>query len=157
MTVNQIPGANLINHRLSGLQAAILTTALNKRVSGAQGCDVSQAELLAEIWGWAPRRELRWTEQDARKWDDGHIRAGDTRPSRDVHGAFNHVPRAEYRAARASLSRAITRLEKRMLLSFANGTWGTYGGGLVLTPHGEEIARLLVINSNGARDTARFA
>jgi hypothetical protein len=28
-----------------------------------------------------------------------------------------------------------------MLISFVGGTYGTYGGGLVLTPHGEQIAR----------------
>ena len=27
---------------------------------------------------------------------------------------------------------------------FVDGTWGTYGGGLVLTPHGEQIARQLM-------------
>ena len=31
-------------------------TAFTKRVPGARGADVSQAELLAEIWGWRPLR-----------------------------------------------------------------------------------------------------
>jgi hypothetical protein len=50
VTVNQTPGSNLTNHSLSGLQSAILLAALTKRVPGARGADVSQAELLAEIW-----------------------------------------------------------------------------------------------------------
>jgi hypothetical protein len=123
-----------------------LRTAYAKRVPGANGCDVSHAELLAEIWGWEPDCELRWTEEAlapyrGAKWQPGKI--GDTRASRDTHGAFNHIPRHSRRAARASLSRALTRLEQRMLISFVSGTRGTYGGGLVLTPHGEQIARPL--------------
>jgi hypothetical protein len=131
---------NLINHGLSGLQAAILVTALTKRVPGARGCDVSYPELLAEIWGWKTRRKLRWTEEDIR--NRNLFRAGDTRSSCDTHGAFSHIPRHVRRAARASLSRALTRLEKRMLISFVHGT-GCYSGGPVLTPHGEQIARSL--------------
>ncbi len=45
----------LIHHRLSGLQAAILGVALRKDVPGARGADVSNAELIAEIWGWKPQ------------------------------------------------------------------------------------------------------
>lgn len=41
--------------------------------------------------------------------------------------------------------------ELRMLVSFVNGTRGTYSGGLVLTPHGEPIARLLVNRDGEAR------
>jgi hypothetical protein len=145
VAVNQIPGTNLINHGLSGLQAAILVTAFTKRVPGAQGADVSQAELLAEIWGWKPSYELRWTEEKVARLNK-HLdrRAGDTCPPERTHGAFNHIPRFERRRARASLSRAITRLDKRMLISFVSGSWWTYGGGLVLTPHGERIARQLL-------------
>jgi hypothetical protein len=54
----------LINHSLSGLQAAILVTVLTKRVPGARGADVSQAELLVAIWGWKTEYKLRWTEDD---------------------------------------------------------------------------------------------
>ena len=68
------------------------------------------------------------------------MRVGDTCPSDRIHGAFNHIPRHKRRAARASLSRALTRLEQRMLISFVYGN-GYYSGGLVLTPHGEQIAR----------------
>jgi hypothetical protein len=64
VAVNQAAGANLINHELSGLQAAILVAALNKRVPGARGCDVSHPELLAEIWAWKPSCELRWTKEN---------------------------------------------------------------------------------------------
>ena len=67
--------------------------------------------------------------------------------NRDTHGAFNHIPRHMRRAARASLSRALARLEKRMLISFVGGTWGTYSGGPVLTPHGERIAQQLAIET----------
>jgi hypothetical protein len=120
-----------------------LVTAITKRVPGARGCDVSQPELLAEIWGWKPRRELRWTEDYVRKRGDDLYRIGDARTSADTHGAFNHIPRHVRRTARASLSRALIRLEKRMLISFVDGTWGTYSGGLVLTPHGERLAQEL--------------
>jgi hypothetical protein len=143
---NQIQGSNLISHWLSGLQIAILRTAYSKRVPGANGADVSHAELLAEIWGWKPDCELRWTEKAVEPWRrEGReiYRVGDTRAKCDTHGAFNHIPPHERRAARASLSRALTRLEQRMLISFVSGTIGTYGGGLVLTPHGERIARSL--------------
>jgi hypothetical protein len=139
IVVNQSTRGSLVNRGLSGLQAAILTTALTKRVRGARGCDVSQAELLATIWGWEPQCKLRHTKPNG-----SHRRAGDTMASADTHGAFNHIPFAERRAARASLSRALTRLHKRELVSFVDGTIGTYSGGLVLTPHGESIARLLV-------------
>jgi hypothetical protein len=139
---NQNPNSNLINHWLSGLQIAILRTAYSKRVPGARGCDVSHAELLAEIWGWEPACELRWTEEAIKGRDEAY-RVGDTLPSYRTHGAFNHIPRHQRRAARASLSRALSRLEQRMLISFVSGTMGTYGGGLVLTPHGEQIARSL--------------
>jgi hypothetical protein len=139
---NQTQHANLINHWLSGLQIAILRTAYSERVPGARGCDVSHAELLAEIWGWKPSCRLRWNEEDA-EGHSGSYRAGDTRPNSGTHGAFNHIPPHQRRAARASLSRALTRLEQRMLISFVNGTMGTYSGGLVLTPHGEQIARSL--------------
>jgi hypothetical protein len=137
VVVNQTPSSNLINHSLSGLQAAILRTAFIKRVPGARGCDVSRPELLAEIWGWKTRRKLRWTETK------GGNHAGDTTPSLNTHGCFNHIPRSQRRAANVSLSRALTRLEKRMLISFVDGTWGTYSGGPVLTPHGEQLARTL--------------
>ncbi len=143
--VSQTAECNLTNHSLSGLQAAILRLAITKRVPGARGCDVSHPELFVEIWGWKTRCKLRWTEEDARRYaDPDHIHAGDTVPSISTHGAFNHISRAERRSARASLSRALTRLQKRMLISFVNGTLGTYGGGIVLTPDGEEIARQLV-------------
>jgi hypothetical protein len=145
---NQVSGANLINHWLSGLQVAILRTAYSKRVPGARGCDVSQPELLAEIWGWEPAYELRWAEEDVepyREESEQRYRVGDTRPSDRTHGAFNHIPRHKRRAARASLSRALTRLEKRMLISFVDGN-GYYSGGLVLTPHGEQLARDLLRN-----------
>jgi hypothetical protein len=143
---NQIPHSNLINHWLSGLQIAILRTAYNKRVPGARGADVSHAELLAEIWGWKPSRDLRWTKEAVKPYRgdrEQRYQVGDTRASCDTHGAFNHIPPYQRRAARASLSRALTRLEQRMLISFVSGTIGTYGGGLVLTPHGEQIARSL--------------
>jgi hypothetical protein len=146
--VNQTQPSNLINHDLSGLQAAILVAAFTKRVPGARGCDVSRPELLAEIWGWKTRRKLRWTAEDIAKHKSDHYRAGDTRASVDTHGAFNHIPRAERKKAHASLCRALRRLEKRMLIEFVNGTMGTYSGGLVLTPHGERIARALVEQSN---------
>jgi hypothetical protein len=142
VAANQVPKSNLINHRLSGLQAAILRTALIKRVDGARGCDVSHAELLAEIWGWEPNYKLRWTEEDAGDNPD-FCRPGDTIPSSCTYGAFSHIPRPALGAARASLSRAIARLDERMLISFVDGTRGTYSGGIVLTPHGEMIARLL--------------
>ena len=141
VAVNQSPTANLINHRLSGLQAAVLVAALTKRVPGARGCDVSNAELLAEIWGWKPNCKFRWTEEDAKRSE--HYRAGDTRPKLDTHGAFNHIPRHIRRRAHASLSRALARLHKRMLIEFVGGTWGTYSGGLMLTPHGERLAQQL--------------
>ncbi len=152
VAVNQIPGANLINHGLSGLQAAILVAALTKRVPDARGCDVSHPELLAEIWGWKTRRKLRWTADAKINWE--LRRVGDTRASSDTHGAFNHIPRHMRRAARASLSRALTRLEKRMLISFVNGT-GCYSGGLVLTPHGEQIARSLEVAKRDAQREKR--
>jgi hypothetical protein len=138
--------SNLINRGLSGLQAAILVTALTKRVPGARGCDVSRPELFAEIWGWKTTCKLRWTKEDVAEYerDDDHYRAGDTKASRDTHGAFNHIPPAERKAAYVSLSRALSRLEKRMLIEFVDGTYGTYSGGLVLTPHGERIAQALV-------------
>ena len=31
-----------------------------------------------------------------------------------------------------------------MLIDFVGGTWGTYSGGLVLTAHGEQIAKALI-------------
>ena len=64
------------------------------------------------------------------------------RASLDTRGA--HITIAERRSARASLSRALSRLEKRMLIDFVGGTWGTYSGGLVLTAHGEQIAKALI-------------
>lgn len=54
------------------------------------------------------------------------------------------------RAARASLSRALVRLEQRMLISFVGGN-GFYSGGLVLTPHGEQIARSLAATKPDAK------
>ena len=105
---------------------------------------MSQAELLAEIWGWEPTYELRWTKEDVERRGGDDVHAGDTRPNGLTHGAFNHIPRHVRRAARASLSRALARLDKRMLISFVHGTWGTYGGGSVLTLHGEQIARQLM-------------
>ncbi len=131
---------NLTAH-LSGLQAEILKTMLLKRVPGARGCDASQAELLGEIWGWNPRRKVRWSEKDEanRSLD---FRAGDPVPSGDNYGMFPDIPRREYRSARASLSRALTRLNKRGLTDFVWGN-GYYSGGPVLTPAGEKIARLL--------------
>ncbi len=59
------------------------------------------------------------------------------------YGMFPDVPRREYRSARASLSRALTRLHKRGLIKFEAGTIGTYSHGAALTPDGEKIARLL--------------
>jgi hypothetical protein len=151
VAVNQTPGSNLINHSLSGLQAAILVAAITKRVSGARGCDVSQPELLAEIWGWKTWHKLRWTEEDVKPWaKEGRYRVGDTRASSDTHGAFDHIPRGVRQSARASLSRALTRLDKRMLISFVNGN-GIYSGGLVLTPHGEQIARQLLASRVAAK------
>ena len=145
VAVNQSPTSNLINHKLSGLQAAILVTAFTKRVPGARGADVSQAELLAEIWGWGPLYGLRWTKEAVERYgSDCAYRAGDTLPNSRTHGAFNYIAPYERRAARASLSRALARLGKRMLISFVDGTYGTYGGGIVLTPHGEQIARQLM-------------
>jgi hypothetical protein len=140
VAVNQVPGSNLINQGLSGLQAAILIAALSKRVPGARGCDVSHPELLSEVWGWEPACALRW--DDITHVNQELFRVGDTCPSDLTYGAFSHIPAHERRAARASLSRALTRLEKRMLISFVDGT-GCYSGGLVLTPHGEQIARSL--------------
>jgi hypothetical protein len=149
---NQVPGSNLISHWLSGLQVAILQAALTKRVPGARGCDVSHSELLAEIWGWKPQCELRWTEEVVKRRRRDYpkdptyanmYRAGDTRSSSDTYGAFSHIPPHVRRSARACLSRALTRLHKRMLIEFVWGT-GCYSGGLVLTPHGEQIARSLL-------------
>jgi hypothetical protein len=37
-----------------------------------------------------------------------------------------------------------------MLIEFVNGTWGTYSGGLVLTPHGEQVARQLACPTSQA-------
>ena len=152
VAVNQIQGSNLINHWLSGLEVAILHTAYGKRVPGARGCDVSNPELLAEIWGWEPSRDLRWTEEHVERYrgEDRPIGVGDTHASCDTHGAFNHIPRHERRTARASLSRALTRLEKRMLISFVSGN-GYHSGGLVLTPHGEQIARSLAATKPDAQ------
>jgi hypothetical protein len=141
---NQVESGNLINQWLSGLQIAILRTAYSKRVPGSRGCDVSHAELLAEIWGWRPSRDLRWTEEALADFNRDLFQAGDTRAQCDIHGAFNHIPPYQRRAARASLSRALARLEQRMLVSFVEGTRGTYSGGLVLTPHGEQMARQLI-------------
>jgi hypothetical protein len=141
---NQVQSGNLINQWLSGLQIAILRTAYSKRVPGSRGCDVSHAELLAEIWGWRPSRDLRWTEEALADFNRDLFQAGDTRAQCDIHGAFNHIPPYQRRAARASLSRALARLEQRMLISFVEGTRGTYSGGLVLTPHGEQMARQLI-------------
>jgi hypothetical protein len=136
------PGSNLVNHKLSGLQAAILVTACTKRVPGSRGCDVSYPELLAEIWGWEPCCELRWTKENITKFNRNLFRVGDTLAQSDTYGAFSHIIPHLRRAARVSLSRALTRLQKRMLISFVSGT-GCYSGGLVLTPHGEQIARSL--------------
>lgn len=135
----------LSNHHISGLQGQLLVTMLLKRVPGARGCDASHPELLVEVWGWKPRRPLRWSEEHASKYAKDHYRHGDTVPSggMDSYGMFPSVPRKEYRSARASLARALTRLYKRGLIEFVNGTIGTYSGGPVLTPAGEKIARLL--------------
>jgi hypothetical protein len=153
VAVNQIRGSNLINQGLSGLQAAILIAALTKRVPGARGCDVSYPELLAEIWGWEPRYELRFTEEDVEPYrgePEQLYRVGDPRPSDRTFGAFKHILPHKRRAARASLSRALTRLEQRMLISFVDGT-GCYSGGPVLTPHGEQIARSLTATKPDAK------
>ena len=135
----------LANHHLSGLQAQILMTLLLKRVPGARGCDASQPELLVEIWGWKPFHPLRWSEEHASKYAKGYYRPGDTIPSggMDSYGMFPSVPRKEYRSARASLARALTRLYKHGLVEFVSGTIGTYSHGPVLTPAGEKVARLL--------------
>ena len=135
----------LTNHHISGLQGQLLVTMLLKRVPGARGCDASHPELLVEVWGWKPRRPLRWSEEHASKYAKDYYRPGDTVPSggMDSYGMFPSVPRKEYRSARASLARALTRLYKRGLIEFVNGTIGTYSGGPVLTPAGEKIARLL--------------
>jgi hypothetical protein len=146
---------NRAMYSVSGLQAAILTTALTKRVPDARGCDVSQGELLAEVWGWKPRRvfwvsgkqtvtaQLRWTAEEARTHDA--YRVGDPVPlySMGERGVFSHISRAEYRSARACLSRALSRLHKRKLVEFVNGN-GLYSDGMVLTPTGEEVGRLLL-------------
>jgi hypothetical protein len=147
--------SNLNNHNLSGLQAAILVAAFSKRIPSARGCDVSHAELLAEIWGWKPQHALRWTKADREKFNSEFFRVGDPRSQPDTHGAFSHIPIAERRSASASLSRALTRLDKRMLVSFVCGT-GSYSGGLVLTPHGEQIAKTLINSeTNDERVTQR--
>jgi hypothetical protein len=142
VAVNQNSRGNLNNHRLSGLQAAILVAAYTKRVPGARGCDISNPELFVEIWGWKTTRDLRWTKERAAEMS-GDYRIGDTQPSRNTHGAFNHVPSNARRSASAGLSRALTRLHKRTLIEFVSGTMGTYGGGIVLTPRGEQIAKEL--------------
>ena len=88
-----------------------------------------------------PRRKVRFPEKDeANRFLD--FRAGDPVPSGDNYGMFPDIPRREYRSARASLSRALTRLNKRGLTDFVWGN-GYYSGGPVLTPAGEKIARLL--------------
>ena len=135
----------LTNHHISGLQGQLLVTMLLKRVPGARGCDASHPELLVEIWGWKPHHPLRWSEEHASKHAKGHYRPGDTVPSggMDSYGMFPSVPRKEYRSARASLARALTRLYKHGLVEFVNGTIGTYSHGPVLTPAGEKVARLL--------------
>lgn len=140
-TANQFSREELINHRLSGLQAAILVAALTKRVEGGRGCDVSRAELLAEIWGWKSQCAFRWTAENSK--NNKNCRAGDTRPEMHTRGSFSHIPPYMRRRASASLSRALSRLEKRSLISFVGGTWGTYSGGPVLTPQGEQVANRL--------------
>jgi hypothetical protein len=139
-------GSNLINNRLSGLQASILIAAYTKRVPGANGADVSNPELYEAIWGWKPSHALRWTKEEEER-HEGHYRAGDTIPSsyswHGTLGVFNHIPTAKRRAASVSLSRALKQLEDRMLIDFVSGTMGTYSGGMVLTPHGEQIAKQL--------------
>jgi hypothetical protein len=155
---NQVQSGNLINQWLSGLQIAILRAAYDNRVPGSRGCDVSHAELLAEIWGWEPSRHLRWTEEALAPWrsDKNCIyRLGDTRAQSDTHGAFNHIPPYQRRSARASLTRALARLEQRMLISFVSGTMGTYCGGLVLTPHGEQMACQMVEHEEAEKTESR--
>ena len=76
---------------------------------------------------------------------NGHVRAGDPVPSYGwaAYGMFRGVPPKEYKLAQASLSRALTRLQKRGLMKWVSGTIGTYSAGPALTAEGERIARLL--------------
>jgi predicted DNA-binding ribbon-helix-helix protein len=60
--------------------------ALNKRVPGARGCDVSHPELLVEIWAWKPSCELRWTKENLKGRNHDLYRAGDTLATGDTHG-----------------------------------------------------------------------
>jgi hypothetical protein len=143
VAVNQLPRGNLINHGLSGLQAAILTVTFTKRPSEAKrqevfrrkqqnaerwnlrppapddfGPDIYYNELLAEIWGWKPRRYKNGAVMDRR--------------------AFCHIAPHILRSARASLGRALARLEKRHLIE------RRYWHGPVLTAHGERLAQSII-------------
>jgi hypothetical protein len=131
----------------------LAVAALNKRVPGARGCDVSHPELLVEFWAWKPSCELRWTKENLKGRNHDLYRAGDTLATGDTHGAFNHIPAYQRRRARASLSRALARLHERQLVDFVYGT-GCYSGGMVLTPHGEQVARQLAAASPDMKQVA---
>ena len=119
----------LADNGLSGLQNAILRLALEHRGEDTRGVDVSRAEILVEVWGWEPHRRLR-------------LPTGGIAPSGRTKFDTATIGAKEYRSAQASLSRALTRLYKRDLITFHGGD-GNVGSGIALSHAGWLMAQRL--------------
>lgn len=151
---------------LSPLQKTVLLLALKNyeeegrwrpHALGEPPADVLQSEILEWWFQWEP--DLRWMGpygRDPGFWWRPRIRQcpgdGETVGRRNWTGQkFSKAQRGSaYNSARASLSRALTRLERRGLMTWVSGAWSLWAGA-DLTDEGVKLARALQENGSTAR------
>jgi len=129
---------------LSELQKSILRLAYRNRQKREQNVDLYHAEVLHEHFGWPISNHPRWQPEKGER-PRGYWR----------HFSMREIGEARYRKTQASLSRAVSRLERRGLLERgrANGWSGDGYAFLNLTNEGLRVAEGLSVNSIGRHDS----
>jgi hypothetical protein len=127
---------------LSELQKAILRLAYRNRQEREEwSVDLFHAEVLHEHFGWPIARHRRWRPE-----------VGERPLPMDRYFSMREIGEARYRKTQASLSRAVSRLERRGLVErFHAAGWTGYGCAVLdLTDEGVRVAEHLLVNTPGA-------
>jgi hypothetical protein len=110
---------------LSRLQRQILEIAAEGRQArlargGDNGVDVYSSQLLHRIWGFDAGQENWRRGPRAFSWEHHHVGSPLFNP--------DEIGRAKYNAAKASLSRALRRLQDRGLVTLLRGRYSQWAG-----------------------------
>jgi len=124
---------------LSELQKAILRLAYrNRQVRDERSVDLFYPEVLHEHFGWPIARTHSWRPEK-----------GERPCGYDRYFSMREIGEAKYRKTQVSLSRAVSRLERRGLVESGWG-FGWTGRGhaiLDLTDEGVRVAERLSVNT----------